>query len=347
MEDTAELHLPYGFVSHPEGEIGRARPRGHDVIGGKSGQIECELEALSPFLVMDSDNRAGSSKSEVGTFKKNGNREFIIPGTSLKGMIRSVFEVLWPSCMIVDQGSPRELVPDRVRKCRDRSQLCPACRTFGFMGRGSGSTVHRGRVNVGQAWTPGDPEKHPRIQLVPHFEPNPDKSDRYWTEDRRPRGRKFYYHQHDVKRATTQNDKEYGQHVEPLKAGATFRFTVAFEGLENKALDTLVAALTLTDAAPLDGETVKVRHKLGYGKPAGLGSVNIQIRSVRLDPSPETRYRQFEAEPEEPDDLESWVQNRSDAVFQNPTEPVQDLIRVLRYPPPEGRTYGYPQDYGG
>lgn len=213
------------------------------------------------------------------------------------------------------------------------------------MGRGSGSTVHRGRVNVGQAKATDVPGQHPTIQLVPHFRPRPEESDRYWTQDHQPRGRKFYYHQHDLKTATTQNDKRYGPWVAPLEAGATFRFVVAFEGLENKALDTLVAALTLADTAPLDDETVKVRHKLGYGKPAGLGSVDIRIRSVQLDPPPETRYCEFEAEPEVLDDLKRWVQERRDAFFQEPTDPVQDLIRVLRYPAPEGRTYGYTQDW--
>jgi CRISPR/Cas system CSM-associated protein Csm3 (group 7 of RAMP superfamily) len=342
-QTDAAPRLPYGFARYPDGSPRRTTPTGHDVFEGQTGQIECELEALSPFLVMDSDHRAGSNPSELGTFMSGDDGRYIIPGTSLKGMIRSVFEVIIPSCVAVNSSNSNRLVPGRFSACKHRTNLCPACRTFGYMGRGRGATVHRGRVNIGEARAVGSPQRHRDVQLVPHFSPNPGKSDRYQTAGRDPKGRKFYYHHHDLKTATTHNDKDYGPWVAPLEAGSTFRFTVGFENLEEEALDALVAALVLSSSAPLDGSTVKVRHKLGYGKPAGLGSVRIGVQEVRLDPPPETRYRDFQADPQTLDDQDAWVETRRSRFFEDPTPPVKDLVEVLRYPPPAGVRYAYPQ----
>jgi len=341
-----ESHLPYGFASYPDRTPRKRSPRGHDGFAGNSGLIECELEALSPILVMDTDNRAGSSRSEIGRFMQNKHETYVIPGTSLKGMVRSLFEVLVPSCVGLHDSSTNRLVPGPFESCGHRTNLCPACRTFGFMGRGQGSTVHRGRVNIGQAEAVGSPSQHREVQIVGQFNPQPTESDRYWTSSRDPKGRKFYYHQHELCEATTQNEKDWGKWLAPLKPGATFEFTVSFENLEDEALDGLVAALDLPDQAPLrEGGTTKVRPKLGYGKAAGLGSVDVRINEVRLDPDPETRYRDFGATRTQPDDLEAWVGERRAPFFENPDPPVQDLIEVLRYPPPEDRTYQYPNDW--
>lgn len=64
----------------------------HDVpfSDGLSGQITVELKAETPIFIRDSE--------EITRFchikDKNGNAEFFIPGTSLKGTIRSVLEIL-------------------------------------------------------------------------------------------------------------------------------------------------------------------------------------------------------------------------------------------------------------
>jgi len=337
-----DLHLPYGFAQYPSSSPRRSAPQGHDTFEGHSGLIECELEALSPFLVMDPENRADSDSGKAGKFMTSDRNGHIVPGTSLKGMVRSIFEVLVPSCVGLHDWSTNDLVPRSFETCDHRSNLCPACRTFGYMGRGSGSKVHRGNVNIGEAQAVGASQSQ-RVEIVGQFKPNPDESDRYWNTDRSPKGRKFYYHQHDLNKAITQKEKDWSKLLDPLAPGATFRFTVGFQNLEAKCLDALVAALALADQAPLSGGgTTAVRHKFGYGKAAGLGSVDIGIRSVELDLDPETRYREFGAGREEPSDVDAWVQERQDRFFEDPSPPVQDLIEVLRYPPPEDRTYGYP-----
>jgi hypothetical protein len=191
----------------------------------------------------------------------------------------------------------------------------------------------------------GQPSQHQEVQIVGQFNPQPTESDRYWTSSRDPKGRKFYYHQHELCEAATQNEKDWGKWLAPLKAGATFEFTVSFDNLGDEALGALVAALDLPDEAPLrEKGTTKVRPKLGYGKAAGLGSIDTRVSDVHLDPDPEQRYRNFGASRIRPDDIDVWVQERRALFFDSPDPPVQDLIEVLQYPPPEGRTYRYPKE---
>ena len=108
-----------------------------------------------------------------------------------------------------------------------------------------------------------------------------------------------------------------------------------------------MAALVLSDRAPLSpsegGGTTKVRHKLGYAKPAGLGSVGIRLTKATLLPDPETRYGSFffESEAWDEESVMSWAARYQEAFFEKPTPPVQGLIDVLRYPAPDDVVYTY------
>jgi len=347
MSADSTLKRPFDFVPIPYGtSVDRKRPTGHHIFKGESGRIECRLEALSPFLVMDSHNRAGSSSSEVGTFMTGQEGGYLIPGSSLKGMIRSVFEVLLPSCVsMIDSG---HMIEQPFKPCTDYERLCPACRTFGFMQRGrSNARVHRGSVNVGEARTTGEVERLGNLQLIPMFGPNPG-SDHYQESSskggRRAKGRKFYFHQSEVQTATTGNERDRGPYVAPLAPGAEFEFTVTYQNLSERELAALLASIELTrDAASAGDSAHQVHHKLGYGKPAGLGSVALQIERVRTELEPEARYTQFDASPQSLDDeaLRSWVEEKKALFFESPSEPVEKLFEILRYPAPEDVTYTY------
>jgi CRISPR/Cas system CSM-associated protein Csm3 (group 7 of RAMP superfamily) len=342
------LKRPFDFVPLPYGAgIDRHRPSGHDVFDGESGRLECRLEALSPLLVMDSDNRAGSSSSDAGKFMTGQDGDYLIPGASLKGVVRSLFEVIVPSC--VSMIDNERMIDAPFTPCTSYDQLCPACRTFGFMSRGrSGGRVHRGHVNIGEARVLGTASRGPDRQLIPLFGPNPD-SDHYQESSsgrgggRRAKGRKFYFHQDEVQTATTQNERERGPYVAPLEPGSTFAFTVTYQNLSREELSGLVAALELTEDADLEGEPVDVRHKLGYGKPAGLGSAAIRITEAKIEPSPGERYSQFNADADvlTGEELRSWVEEKKEPVFGAPSEAVSRLIEILRYPAPEEVTYTY------
>jgi len=93
------------------------------------------------------------------------------------------------------------------------------------------------------------------------------------------RGHKLYWHkgQQPNIEATTEQRKKESQltRIEPLQPGVKFRFRIHFENLKNEELGALAWALTLP------GETGRTYcHKLGMGKPLGMGAIAIKADLV-------------------------------------------------------------------
>ena len=86
----------------------------HDVpfSDGVSGEIEIKLRAETPIFI-----RNGSKNNDETEFShyidENGNKQYFIPGTSIKGMIRNVFEII--------SFSKMQIVDDRKFTWRDLS----------------------------------------------------------------------------------------------------------------------------------------------------------------------------------------------------------------------------------
>lgn len=78
----------------------------HDVPfkDGESGVIEVEITAKSPIFIKDSKNR-----TEFCHFtNENGGKEYYIPATSVKGMIRNVLEIMSFSKIRIDEGKHKK-----------------------------------------------------------------------------------------------------------------------------------------------------------------------------------------------------------------------------------------------
>ncbi len=101
------------------------------------------------------------------------------------------------------------------------------------------------------------------------------------------RGRKFYWHQKidkvlDIQGAVRVADvtapkEDYKRRVavRPVKKGITFLFKVYFNEITPDELKKLIWVLEL-------GGSKDHAHKIGMGKPIGLGSVRIQIEKVKV-----------------------------------------------------------------
>jgi CRISPR-associated protein (TIGR03986 family) len=106
-------------------------------------------------------------------------------------------------------------------------------------------------------------------------------------------GRKFYRHQPDAKTRTglyagdtrDASASERGTVVRYLsKPGSRFRFTLRFDSLRLWELGALLAVLEpqhLEKRLALSTSLNGYAHKLGYGKPLGLGSVRLTIDGAR------------------------------------------------------------------
>ncbi|MDW8147540.1 MAG: TIGR03986 family CRISPR-associated RAMP protein [Roseiflexaceae bacterium] len=137
---------PYNFVRplethnpHVAPLLGRCAPPPHDRYIGLTGRIRCRLTATTPIFVSDSE---GVEEEEVARDKVHRHYHFFrdpkgnvaIPGTSLRGAVRSIFEAATNSCFAHFAGNKRlsyhllpelalQLVPARVRTIGDRWEL--------------------------------------------------------------------------------------------------------------------------------------------------------------------------------------------------------------------------------
>ncbi len=116
------------------------------------------------------------------------------------------------------------------------------------------------------------------------MEPKPRH--RPWYDDPQQggflRGRKFYHHR-PLGPRTTKDKNQYNKTVEAIQPGAAFEFSLDYSNLTESELALLVFALTLEP---------EMCHKVGMGKPVGLGSSKIAIIGwEQIDR--QARYRQF------------------------------------------------------
>lgn len=109
---------PYNFVRYldkprrAEHVLGDCPPPPHDRYVGLTGRITCELKADTPLFVSDSHAVRGKV-GEHRTFRffqienEKGELEPALPASSLRGMLRSVFEAATNSCFAVFDDTRR------------------------------------------------------------------------------------------------------------------------------------------------------------------------------------------------------------------------------------------------
>ncbi|MDA8336100.1 MAG: TIGR03986 family CRISPR-associated RAMP protein [Peptococcaceae bacterium] len=123
---------PYNFVSHPSKKrpdnhvLGDCPPPTHDRYVGLTGRIICIGETETPLFISDSHAVEANPNKHLTYRFFEANGEKALPATSLRGMIRSVFEALTNSCFAVFQRdipyplehrnprTPKGMVPARV-----------------------------------------------------------------------------------------------------------------------------------------------------------------------------------------------------------------------------------------
>lgn len=250
---TAE-DKPYGWVEVGPEPVRRALSNvRHDVIDPNAftGRLILHLRAVTPVHVGAGEYTLDSSGRPVQAFVRSRGVP-VIPGSTVKGAVRSLAEAVSLSCNPL--GEPR----DRCPKTVDKQELaCAACRLFGYAGPRSSL---RSRVRFGDCTLDGWPASG-GLEVVTLPQPFPARG----------RGihlRKFY--RHVPLRAGPFP-------VEAVQAGATFTGEVWFLNLSLEELRLLAFSLGL------DGS---FHHKIGFAKSAGLGSVAISVSEVAFRLAP-------------------------------------------------------------
>lgn len=337
------IEKPYVLVDFAAGQLKRAEPIGHEAIDDRqlTGEIEIYLIARTPVQVASGSldvvktaqgEEVVAQGSSVAHYTAEGavRRVPVIPGSSLKGALRSLVEALSPSCVAVSSGATRFSIPRPLSRCARVESLCPACRLFGMSGAGHDNYL--GQVSIEDAvlvpnqgglvlvrtpllWAPargrsGLPGRYLRGQVA--------------------RGRKAYL----PSRPAAGPDARL-----VLKTGSVLKTTLHFENLSPAELGLVITALGLHP-------DYRFLPKIGAGKPVGLGSVEVAVMAVRLQGSiaqtgrlggPGVRYSGDDALRKQ---FASWAETaiREGLVSRQALTAITDALKPdnLKRPPVEG-----------
>jgi hypothetical protein len=318
----------------------RERAAGFDRFSGQSGELQCRLVVRTPLFIFD-PHRARPAEPPAGPghiiadFPADDQEEPLVRGTAVRGALRSVAEAASRSCLALFDGhyerwtvDYRSRLPGAYRPCEPGQTLCPACRLFGTV---SGMfTGFAGAVSVSDARRRGDTVLlGERITVSAIQSPKPHHQAFYLTPSGELAGRKFFYHHPNGPTATIERSR-FTRTVQPLAAGSTLTFTLAYRNLSEDDLRLLLYSVVLETG---------LGHKLGMGKPVGLGSVTVEIESAQRS-SPRDVALGTPPQPLTGDALGEWVDGLL-APTRLATDPHLVALRsVLALDP--GRPVAYP-----
>lgn len=240
------LPKPYDFVPLPEGKIDRKPVNGHHIYQEQNltGYITATIIARSPIhvgsglLELNNDKRYPVVKGLFCSQNKP-----VIPGSSLKGCIRSIVEAITASAVQVTraQDLPRQYKPPIAIDDLDIAQQIFGTLDYQGLVRFHDAVLEEGKVEI-----------VPSVQL---FRPRSESHNTYFNGSM-PKGRKFYMH---------------GKLAEgnlPLEACAVdscFSLRIDFENISREQLGVFLIGLGIAEP--------RFYPKLGGAKPACLGTI--------------------------------------------------------------------------
>jgi len=329
---------PYDFVRiNWERPPQRKSPQTHEVFRGLAGSMHGRITALTPLFLPD--KRSGDNPKE---FLRNSGRSPILPGSSLKGLFRGMVELAGPGCWWLYGGRYEKnsvdysnLLPLGFRQCQDPGNLCPACRLFGMLSGRNGSLL--GKVCCEEAVCLEEKAHEPLYTIILD---GPKPRHRAWyLREGQVAGRKLYFHQAGIQALrefrTSREGVRLNQRIRPLDRGTTFSFGITFTNLEPEVeWPLLLFAVCLQEG---------MAHKFGYAKPAGFGSIQVQLDRIRLMDLANRYTSKSEPRILEGEDLHRFVQEQTAKVASRiDPSTLADLKRIWKWPPPPGVEYRYP-----
>jgi len=262
---------PYDFVPFPKRRPYRQKGAGQDKLNPclLSGTLELTLRTLTPVHVglgYSDFIKAGNQEYLAALQASKPVREadavrrrYLIPGSSIKGAVRSIVEAITCSCIRITQGRHRPYIPQGYGGCMSVNDLCIACRLFG-------AQDYQGHVSFEDAVAP----KGSLVLLGTPLLWTPARGGRglppRYLQGNQARGRKFYRHARPPSGADPRAC---------IKSGAELPLRIHFLNLSEAELGILLTALGLHPSHPFP-------IKLGGGKPVGLGSVQVVCQRITL-----------------------------------------------------------------
>jgi len=234
------MNKPYDFIPFLKCEVFTEE-------GTLEGIIPLKIKTLTPIHISFGEHSINDNKYIYKPFVRI-NDKIAIPGTSMKGMVRSIAEALSYSCLTPSSNFDRKRLPN---KSHDKDDNCIICDMFGKMNKKSKIQFNdcyltKGRIEL--------------LGLPSSFGPRPN-TQAYLDENGKYKGYKFY--RHGILGIQQKGDILY----EYVLENAEFEGNVRFERLTEEQLQLLCFSLGLS------GE---IQPKVGFGKAYYYGSISIE-----------------------------------------------------------------------
>lgn len=191
----------------------------------------------------------------------------------------------------------------KLTPCETRDNVCEACLLFGMIGKNNKQLSMGSRIRITNAYIndvdAGNISEEillkelstPRTSYLPFYAVNTakpkEKVNSYDYRNASISGRKFYWHNYKAIKSdssyTTKEKNNRNNTVEVIKPDNTFTFDIYYDGITDEQWKKLLWTVTCGDNSEvenvLDYDIYKgmLCHKMGHGKPLGLGSVKITV----------------------------------------------------------------------
>ena len=252
-------------------------------------------------------------------------------------------------------NKPIDLLRNKhLDKCSDINNICEACALFGTVKEkddkvGGFALSSRVRFSDAVCVTPDcldesyilDVLGAPRLSSFEFYLKYNGKDESYTadTPGVEISGRKYYWHNRYIashpidKDAVVENDN-LKRKVQLVRKGSEFRFTVYFDRITEDQLRKLVFTLNLGD----NSRESKQCHKVGHGKPLGLGSAKIVCDRITV--------RKFEYPEYIEKDMTDVISSDLRNVFENKNN-VDNVLKVTNINTVNGKDISYPYSTDG
>lgn len=315
---------PYSLVSFYPDNIERKKPSGHHKYNHNqlTGKINLNLEVKNPVFIASGVVGMGRDISPkynsiplIKLAVKEG-ESLLIPGSSLKGVVRSVYEAITASC-VCKINFKNKLPDNQYKECQDKEKLCPACRLFGAM---NWQAIVRFPDAIPSKVTTS-------IGFLPSLYSPKDKNKDYYNQSsEQVKGRKFYYHA--AKPANP--DGGEGIPIEQVDKGSIFTIDLKFSNLTQPELGTLLIALGVV-------EKHQFPFNIGSGKPVGMGTIQAGVTQMQIESNLKSRYLTYDVETNQPltgDKLKKEIDRYGQIAEQQliKTPQLQQLKEIWKYP---------------
>jgi CRISPR/Cas system CSM-associated protein Csm3 (group 7 of RAMP superfamily) len=281
-QNNKNYQANYELISLPQ-SVDKKRPAGIDaykeplLTGNIALRLKAETEVfVSSGIIAMSQDVAHQTTRDIPLVKTAIWKDnlLVIPGSSLKGVVRSIYEAITLSCLCKvtkrykgqNKKNIEINIADGFQECKidikkqEKQEVCPACRIFGAMG-------WIGLIRFTDAVCE---QEGCKTDFVPSLrEPN-KKLSKYYDkdQDKKVNKRKFYYLEKQ-----SESQEKRGIDVQQAKSGHTFQAELHFMNLCLAELGTLFIVLGQDKNHPIS-------LKVGGGKSVGRGAMTVEVTQV-------------------------------------------------------------------